>query len=73
VHGDSQLLSALRRRLSVWLEGAQAHGVSGRGMERSLVVEVARRGFSGGGERDDFTSVFRTLRQVLGASERRAE
>jgi len=66
VHGDFQLWTALWRCLSAWLEGAQVNGVSGGETERSLVIEVIRRGFDGGTEKGVFTSAFRALRQVLG-------
>ena len=63
---DPQLWIALWRCLSAWLEGAQVNGVSGGEGERSLVIEVTRKGFDGGTEKDVFTSAFRALRQVLG-------
>ena len=66
VHDDPQLWTALWRCLSAWVEGAQVNGVSGGETERSSVIEVTRRGFSGGAEKDVFTSAFRTLREVLG-------
>ena len=66
VQSDPQLWIALWRCLSAWLEGAQVNGVSGGEAERSSVIEVARKGFDGGTEKDVFTSAFKTLRQVLG-------
>jgi len=66
VRGDLQLWNALWRCLSAWLEGAQINGVSGGEAERSSAVEVTRRGFDCGPEKDVFTSAFRALRQALG-------
>ena len=66
VQSDPQLWIALWRCLSAWLEGAQVNGVSGGEAERSSVIEVTRKGFDSGTEKDVFTSAFRTLRQVLG-------
>ena len=66
VHGDLQLWTALWRCLSAWLEGAQVNGISDGETERSLVIEVTRREFDGGKEKDVFTSAFRVLRQALG-------
>ncbi|KAF9646718.1 hypothetical protein BDM02DRAFT_3270795 [Thelephora ganbajun] len=63
---DLQLWTALWRCLSAWLEGAQVNGVSGGETERSSVIELVRRGFDGGPEKNVFTSAFRVLRQVLG-------
>ena len=66
VRDDFQLWAALWRCLSAWLEGAQVNGVSGGEAEQSSVIEVTRRGFGDGAEKDVFTSAFRTLRAVLG-------
>ena len=66
VRSDLQLWIALWRCLGVWLEGAQVNGVSGGETERSLVVEVAHRGFDRGPEKDVFTSAFKSVREALG-------
>ena len=65
VQSGPQLWIALWKCLSAWLEGAQVNGVSGGEAERSSVIEITRKGFDGGMEKDIFTSAFRILRQVL--------
>ena len=62
---DLQLWSHFWRCLSAWLEGAQLNGVSGGEIERLSVIEVTRRAFYDGPEKDVFTSVFKVSRQTL--------
>ena len=69
IHDYLRLWSDLWRCLSTQLEVLRANGISGGAKDRFSVVEVIRRGFDRGPEKDVFTFTFGICDNSLGISE----